>query len=482
MQRPFVRLLRTNAFRLAALYMLLFATSVLALFAFIYLSTEGFIDRQTQATLDSEMDRLRAQFNQHGLVGLVQVIAERSGSERHRDDPIYLIADANFHPLAGNLPTWPGAAPLKGGWLRFSLEVKEQDRSEMHDVLAATADLRNRSGEFHLLVGRDLRAADLFRKNMAETLAWASVLTLGLGVVGGLFMTRNMLRRVDAVNRTSERIINGDLSQRVPLTGAGDEFDQLAANLNAMLDQIERLMAGMRQVTDNIAHDLRTPLARLRARLEVTLLEKPDAKRYGEALQETIAEADTLLGTFNALLSIAEAEAGSRRETLSVVRLDEIARSVAELYEPVAEERGLALVAAVDDAVPVRGDRHLLSQAIANLIDNALKYTPSGSVRLTVRAEGDWARLEVADTGPGVPAASRAAVLDRFVRLEGSRSTPGNGLGLSLVRAVARMHGGTLKLEDAKPGAASPGLKVVLTIPLGEAALAVPERAPAGTV
>ena len=482
MQRPHIRLLRTNAFRLAALYMLLFATSVLALLAFIYLSTEGFIDRQTEAALDSEVSRLRTQFRQHGLVGLVQVIAERSGGERHRDDPIYLMTDANFHPLAGNLPAWPQVTPLKGGWLRFPLEIKEQDGTEMHDVLAETADLSGRAGEFHLLVGRDLRAADLFRNNIAETLGWASVLTLGLGVVGGLFMTRNMLRRVDAVNRTSEHIMNGDLSQRVPLTGAGDEFDQLSANLNAMLDQIERLMAGMRQVTDNIAHDLRTPLARLRARLEVTLLEKPDAQRYGEALRQTIAEADTLLGTFNALLSIAEAEAGSRRETHSLVRLDEIARSVAELYEPVAEERGLALVTAVDDAIAVRGDRHLLSQAIANLLDNALKYTPTGSVRLTARADGDWARLEVADTGPGVPAASRDAVLDRFVRLEGSRSTPGNGLGLSLVRAVARTHGGNLRLEDARPGAKSPGLRVILTLPLGQAPAAVPERTSAGSV
>jgi signal transduction histidine kinase len=262
------------------------------------------------------------------------------------------------------------------------------------------------------------------------------------------------------------------MSQRVPLTGAGDEFDQLATNLNAMLDQIERLMAGMRQVTDNIAHDLRTPLARLRARLEVTLLEKPDAQRYGDVLRQTIVEADTLLGTFNALLSIAEAEAGSRRETLAVVRLDEIARSVCELYEPVADEKGLTLAALIDGGLLVRGDRHLLSQAIANLLDNALKYTPSGSVSLTVRAEGDWARVEVADTGRGVPADQREAVFDRFVRLEGSRSTSGNGLGLSLVRAVARMHGGTVHLEDNRPGAENPGLRVILTLPLTEPAAA----------
>ena len=336
---------------------------------------------------------------------------------------------------------------------------------ERHPARATTFDL---PGGYHLLIGRDLQNAILFRSSMLRTLSWASVLTLGLGVVGGLFMTHNMLRRVDAVNRTSERIIHGDLAQRVPLTGSGDEFDQLATNLNAMLDQIERLMVGMRQVTDNIAHDLRTPLARLRARLEVTLLEKPDAQRYGEALRQTITEADTLLGTFNALLSIAEAEAGSRREALAVVSLEEIARSVAELYEPVADEKGLTLTIDLDAGVRVRGDRHLLSQAIANLLDNALKYTPAGGVSLTVRKDRDWARIEVADTGPGVPAGQRDAVFDRFVRLEGSRSTPGNGLGLSLVRAVARMHGGSVRLEDSQPGHASPGLKVVLTLPISQ--------------
>jgi signal transduction histidine kinase len=373
---------------------------------------------------------------------------------------------------------WPVGETLKPGWISFPVEVRHHNgATELHQALAETIALPD-DGD-HLLVGRDISNANLFRTRILETLAWASVLTLMLGVLGGLFMTRNMLRRVDTVNRTSERIIHGDMSQRVPLTGSGDEFDQLATNLNAMLDQIERLMAGMRQVTDNIAHDLRTPLARLRARLEVTLLEKPDAQRYGEALRRTIAEADTLLGTFNALLSIAEAEAGSRREALAVVRLDEIARSVSELYEPVADEKGLTLVALTDEGLRVRGDRHLLSQAIANLLDNALKYTPSGSVSLTVRAEGEWARVEVGDTGPGVPSDQREAVFDRFVRLEGSRSTPGNGLGLSLVRAVARMHGGSVRLEENRPGAAVPGLRVILTLPLTEpvASLPVPEPA-----
>jgi signal transduction histidine kinase len=480
MQRPIVRLLRTNAFRLAALYLALFATSVSALLAFIYFSTADFVERQTEATLDAEITGLREQYLQRGIEGLKRIIVDRSVGERRSDEPLYLLADGNYQPIVGNLTMWPAGETLKPGWISFPVEVRHHNgASELHQALAEAIALPD-DGD-HLLVGRDISNANLFRTRILETLAWASVLTLMLGVLGGLFMTRNMLRRVDTVNRTSERIIHGDMSQRVPLTGSGDEFDQLATNLNAMLDQIERLMAGMRQVTDNIAHDLRTPLARLRARLEVTLLEKPDAQRYGEALRQTIAEADTLLGTFNALLSIAEAEAGSRREALAVVRLDEIARSVSELYEPVADEKGLTLAALIDDGLQVRGDRHLLSQAIANLLDNALKYTPSGSVSLTVRAEGEWARVEVGDTGPGVPPEQREAVFDRFVRLEGSRSTPGNGLGLSLVRAVARMHGGSVRLEENRPGAAAPGLRVILTLPLTEpvATLPVPVPEPA---
>jgi signal transduction histidine kinase len=277
---------------------------------------------------------------------------------------------------------------------------------------------------------------------------------------GGIVMSRNMLHRVEVVSNTAAGIIHGDLGKRIPLTGSGDEFDQLATNLNDMLDQIERLMSGMRQVTDNIAHDLRTPLSRLRSRLEVTLLEQPDTARYAEVLRETIAEADRLLGTFTALLGIAEAESGSRRATMETVDLAEIVRSAVELYEPVADEKGLELEARLDQPVFVRGDRHLLAQATANLLDNALKYTPAGRIAITVTGDRKFARLEVADTGPGIPEDHREAVFDRFVRLESSRSTAGNGLGLSLVRAVAQLHGGTVSLADNHPG-----LRAFLVLP-----------------
>jgi signal transduction histidine kinase len=460
-------LLNTSAFRLAAIYFTLFATSVLGLLTFIYFSTADFVETQSEETVDAEIRGLAEQYREHGLAGLIELIDQRIAAAQRTptriDDTIYLITDPLLHRLAGNLETWPQTVEQGNGWVSFPVTqsvagVTETDRARASVIVLP--------GNFHLLVGRNLRDARLFRLRITNTLGWAALITLGLGVVGGLLMTRNMLRKVDAVNRTSTRIIHGDLSQRVPVSGTGDEFDQLAQNLNAMLDQIERLMAGMRQVTDNIAHDLRTPLARLRARLEVTLIEKPDQARYADVLRETIHEADRLLGTFNALLSIAEAEAGSRRDGLEAVDLSEIARDVAELYEPVADEAGLGFDLGVTDNVWVRGDRHLLSQAIANLLDNALKYTRAGKVGLSVHPHASTARIEVADTGPGVPADRRNVVFDRFVRLEGSRSTPGNGLGLSLVRAVAKLHDGAVWLEDNQTSAENPGLKVIIELPL----------------
>jgi signal transduction histidine kinase len=471
------RLLHTSAFRLAAIYFILFATSVLTLLAFIYFSTADFVERQTEETIDAEIRGLAEQYRENGLAGLIEVIERRIENARrtpeHSDDTLYLITDPLLHPLAGNLEKWPQAGERGDGWIGFPVEEKNGNVVETDDARASVIVL---PGNFHLLVGRDLRDARLFRDRMTHTLAWAALITLALGIAGGLLMTRNMLRKVEAVNRTSAGIIHGDLTQRVPVTGSGDEFDQLAENLNAMLDQIERLMLAMRQVTDNIAHDLRTPLSRLRARLEVTLIEKPDATRYADALRDTIAEADNLLQTFNALLSIAEIEAGSRRDSWAVVDLAAIARNVAELYEPVADEKGLALRLDIADRVTVRGDRHLLSQAIANLLDNALKYTAEGYVALTLVANGEAARLEVADSGPGVPPERREAVFDRFVRLEGSRSTPGNGLGLSLVRAVAKLHDGAVWLEDNRTDLETPGLKVVLQIPIVEEPRSLPDR------
>jgi len=295
-------------------------------------------------------------------------------------------------------------------------------------------------------------------------LASSGALMLVLGLIGGIVLSRRALARIETINRTSDRIMAGEFDRRIPLKGSGDEFDRLAQNLNAMLDQIERLMAGMRQVTDNIAHDLRSPLGRLRSRIEVALIEPPSTELYRDVLQQTIGEADHLLATFTALLDIAEAEAGSPRGQMAPLDLVAFARDLTDLYEPVAEEKGLRLtIETAPDPIEIRGDRHMLSRAIANLVENALKYTPpGGTIAVRVTAEGTMARLTVADDGPGIPADERDRVFDRFYRLEASRTTEGNGLGLSLARAVVRLHGGTIMLGDN-----APGLVAIVNLPLG---------------
>jgi signal transduction histidine kinase len=262
-----------------------------------------------------------------------------------------------------------------------------------------------------------------------------------------------MLGRVDAINRTTRRIMAGDLSQRIALKGSRDEFDQLAANLNAMLDQIERLLGGMRQVTDNIAHDLRTPLNRLRSRIEVALLQQPGRAETRALLEATLADAQAMIATFNALLDIARAEAGSERGGFEAVDLAALSRDLADLYRPAAEDKQLTFQYRCAPGLQMRANRHLLAQALANLLDNAIKYTPPGGrVRLQVERGANGPLIAVADSGPGIPEADRERVLQRFVRLDGTRSTPGNGLGLSLVDAVAKLHGAELTLTDNRPG------------------------------
>jgi signal transduction histidine kinase len=442
-------LVKTHAFRLAGLYFAVFAVSVLGVLLFVYWMAADFVERQTQATLDAEIAGLAEQYGQRGLSGLVQIVAARSAGDRG-DGMLYLVTNRDGHPLAGNITGWPAGTPVAPGPVAFNVEVKDNDKGRTDKRPAQGALIVIPDG-FRLLVAHDISDAARFRERIKLTLMWSGLAALGAGLIGGAVLSRKLLARVEQVNRTAERVMEGNLSDRVPLSGAGDEFDQLAANLNNMLDRIERLMNGMREVSDNIAHDLRTPLARLRARLELSLLGEGDLAAQGEAVRGAIDEADRLLATFNALLNIAEAESGAGRDRAEPLDLAQTARDAAELYEPVAEEKGCALKLDVEPGIMIRGDRHLLSQAVANLLDNALKYG-GGEVLLSAHQQDGRAALEVSDCGPGIPEAERETVFDRFVRLEPSRSTPGNGLGLSLVRAVARLHNGTVALGDNRPG------------------------------
>jgi signal transduction histidine kinase len=310
---------------------------------------------------------------------------------------------------------------------------------------------------------------------LITSLGWLIV----IGTLGGLFVARRVLRRVDGMNASARNIMNGDLSQRLPLAGSNDELDRLAINLNAMLDRIAELMAGLKEVSDNIAHDLKTPLTRLRNGAEQALRTAKSPEEYRAAIEQTIEDSDSLIRIFNALLMIARLEAGGTGDEMAVFDVAEMARDVGELYEPLAEEEGTILAIEAEPGLQILGNRELIGQATANLVDNALKYGRTetaaglaGDVRLVARKAGANVEIEVSDRGPGIAPDDRARVLDRFVRLEGSRSRPGSGLGLSLAVAVTKLHGGALRIEDNQPG-----LRVVIALPLAKLKLkSAPER------
>ena len=447
-------LLGSSSFRLALVYISLFSTAVLILVGLIYWAATDSVTRQIDATIDAEIRGLAEHYQRRGLSGLVEVIRRRSSSADAARG-LYLLAGARFEPLAGNLTRWPDEPPDEAGWVTFRLDFPEADRSGINFGRARVFTL---GGQLHLLVGHDVRERDRIAAQIREMLIFGIIVTIALSLVGGVLMSRSILRRIDTINQASRRIMVGDLGQRVAISGRDDEFDELARNLNAMLDQIERLLSGMKQVTESIAHDLRSPLARLRSRLEITLMDQPPdaddaSKAYRAAIEQTIAEADRLLDTFNALLNIAQAESGAPRRRFDSVDLAALVTDAAELYEPLAEEQGLSLAVEAAEPAKVRGDRDLLFQALSNLLDNAIKFSPpQGRLGIVLAPSGRSVDLIVWDRGEGIPEAARERVTERFYRLEASRSTPGSGLGLSLVAAVASLHGGALRLEDNEPG------------------------------
>jgi signal transduction histidine kinase len=447
---------RSTGFRFALLYLAPFSASVLVLFGFIYLITIDIIDSQTNAAIESEIRGLAEQYRADGLAKLRDIVAERSTTPRDGDN-IYLLVDPALRPLAGNLRAWPGEAQQDGDWINVSARdaAKDYDRREFR---ARTFILR---GDFHLLVGRDIRARQEFQSAMTQTLGWALAVTIGLGLVGGYFMSRRMLRRVDGVAAASREIIEGDLSRRMPVSESGDEFDRLAETLNEMLEEIEQLLTGMRAVTDSMAHDLKTPLTRLKSNLELALQQGGEGMAGSQrAMGEAIKEADAVLATFDALIAIARTEAGTSRAAMQTLDLAPLVRDMAELYRPLAEQKAISLAEDIDQSCAIDGHAQFLSQAVGNLLDNAVKFSPpGGKVSIGLSCRDGTARLSVADSGPGIPAPERERVLQRFVRLDESRSTPGSGLGLSLVAGVAKLHGAQLELSDSDLG----GLAVVLS-------------------
>jgi signal transduction histidine kinase len=449
------KLLRTTTFRLTLVYLLFFALFSAFLLGFFALNTRRLVTEQITGIVNAEVSDLDEEYEQGGIRRLVFAVDLRS---RRPGSNLYLVTAPNGAGLAGNVASLEPGTLEKIGWEETPYRRLAETEASEHKALVRVTEL---SGGFRLLVGRDLEERERLFSIVAGAGRWSVAIMIVLGLAGGLFVSRRVLRRVDAMSDTAHTIMEGDLTGRLQVAGTGDELDRLAGNVNAMLDRIETLLRGFKEVSDNVAHDLKTPLTRLRNRCEAALRKAASEQEYRAALEATIEESDGLIRTFDALLMIARAESGEAGGGMTDFDAGEIARDVGELYEPLAEENGLSLKVVADVTAPIRGHRELVSQALANLIDNAIKYSlPRGEEKLAKPAEilvmagveGERVHLEVCDRGPGIPEGERGRVVERFVRLEQSRSAPGSGLGLSLVAAVARLHGGELELEDNAPG------------------------------
>jgi signal transduction histidine kinase len=457
------KLLRTTAFRLTLVYLLIFVIFAASLLGYFALNTRRLINEQITRIVTAEVSRLREQYNETGIRGLVLILDLRS---RRPGSSLYLVTTPTGEGLAGNVSALAPGALDRPGWIETSYRRIEQSDNVEHRALVQVVEL---PGGFRLLVGRDLEERERIYGIIANAGRWSFALVVVFGLVGGFFVSRRVLKRIDAMTDTAHTIMAGDLTGRLPIAGSGDELDRLADNVNAMLERIEGLMRGLKEVSDNIAHDLKTPLTRLRNRCEQALRGARGEVDYRAALEATIAESDDLIRTFDALLMIARAESGHARDNMTEFDAAEIARDVGELYEPLADEKGLVLKVETPGVAPVRGNRELVSQALANLVDNAIKYAGPETSKINgappeivvkAGADGERITLTVADHGPGISEPDRSRVVERFVRLEQSRSQPGSGLGLSLASAVARLHGGELKLEDNHPG-----LRSVIALP-----------------
>ena len=442
------RLLATATFRFGLAYAGLFTLSVALVAALAYAGMSRALELQVRGAVRAALEELQQRSDAGGEGSLRQAVADLVA--RRRSSPfVYAYLDPRHRLLAGDDVTPADAGP---GWLRFEAPALARDEREPRSFLGRAVRL----GDGGLLVvARDVDEVDDFRETLLAGAAWTVAATLLLAVGVGVSMGRFVLGRIDAVTATAARIVAGDLGHRVPLSGSGDEFDRLAAQINAMLDRIGGLMAGLRQVTDDVAHDLRTPLGRLRNRLEAMLRHDDVAEGLREETAQALAEADGMLDTFGALLRIAQIEGGTSRAGFREVDLSRLVGGVVEGYAAVAEDRGQTLAATVARDVRVRGDPELLTQLLVNLVENGLRHTPPGStVTVTLARRDGGAEAVVADDGPGIPAGERDRVLRRFARLEASRSTPGSGLGLSLVAAIAGLHGIALRLGDNRPGLA----------------------------
>jgi len=459
----FGKLLRTTAFKLSAFYLVIFAVTIFLTLGYVTWNAQRLVNQQMVSTIEAEITGLAEQFERGGLPRLIRSINRRS---RSPSASLYLITTRTGRPVAGNVEAVSTRLLAQPGQHRISYErVTGEEGAQVHRALVRVYHL---PGGNRLLVGRDIEENERMRDVVRRAFVWSLFWVFLFGGVGGWIVAKRLLGRVEAMTLTTRSIMAGDLGGRLAIAGTGDELDRLAESLNTMLGRIEELMAGMRQVSDNIAHDLKTPLTRLRNRADDALREARTPDELREALEGAIEESDNLIRVFNALLMIARLEAGNAGDLVREFDAADIATDVAELYDAVVEEAGMELETQIAPDLPVRGSPELLAQALTNLIDNALKYSGPGAdnavagpIRLVAERDGERVRISLRDHGPGIPEEERERVLGRFIRLEHSRNRPGFGLGLSLVAAVARLHGGTLRLEDG-----APGLVAVLDLPV----------------
>ena len=414
--------------------------------------------QQMDNTIQADIQGLAERYDQQGMEGLTSLILERINREKTSTYSIYLLTTYRLKPIVGNLDRWPINASINEDWIEFELEINDQ----LDGAHLARAKIFQLPGKFGLLVGRDIHQLTETKQRIIQALTWGLGIMVLLGFAGGLILGRRAVKKIEKINQTTKSIMSGDLSMRVPVTGGNDDFDQVAANLNEMLDRIQMLMEDIRRVSDNIAHDLRTPLARLRQHLEEARVQEDPPSKSALSLEQSIKEADTLLVTFNALLRIARIEAGQIKAGFTSVDYHTLLEDIVEFYEPLIEEKEQTLEKILESNVVATGDRDLLFQAFANVIENSIKYTPKhGKLSVSlIRLEPELI-ITIADNGPGIPEAERENVFRRFYRLDQSRSSSGNGLGLSMVSAIITLHSGTITLEDNRPG-----LKSVIRIPL----------------
>jgi signal transduction histidine kinase len=450
--------LKSAGFRFAALFAVLFLIATICVALMLWWGTAGTLSRQTDDAIRADARGLQERWRGGGATALVEAIGERLAVDID-DHAIYLLTDAAGQRIGGNLERWPQAAETPGSW---SVDIVQRDGvavpARLHHV--------NLDPEYRLLVGRDTAEREKLRILLSEALIGSLAVAVAFALAGAAALRRALAERLRAASATAGAIAAGDLSHRVPISAQRDEFDQLGASMNAMLDRIDQLLVGIKGVSDSIAHDLRTPIARARMRLENALLSATDEEALRAAMETTVADLDGIARVFQALLRIAEAEAGARRAAFARFDLAAVLADAAEVYGALAEERGQHLETSWPDRLEMQGDRDMVLQAIVNLLDNAVKFTPEGgTISLTASAPARGRReIIVRDQGPGLTPADRARAGDRFFRADPSRALPGSGLGLSLVKAVAALHGGELRLEDGQVGAARPGLAACLTL------------------